>query len=109
MGVNTADGDFNTVEKTGGEKTESHLFKIMYKGYVGALVGGDEDMIQAYSYLSGSNGFHSYEGEVQTRVNTALQVVSDNRGVSQFSTVGETNQTSILQPYITCYIWKRTA
>ena len=33
VGVNTADSDFNTVEKTGGKKTERHEFKVGYKGY----------------------------------------------------------------------------
>ena len=28
VGVNTADNDFNTVEKTGGKKTERHEFKV---------------------------------------------------------------------------------
>ena len=31
VGVNTADSDFNTVEKTGGKKTERHEFKVGYK------------------------------------------------------------------------------
>ena len=48
VGVNTADSDFNTVEKTGGKKTERHEFKIGYKGYYGTAVGSDDNMIQAY-------------------------------------------------------------
>ena len=31
VGVNTADSDFNTVEKTGGKKTERHEFKVDIK------------------------------------------------------------------------------
>ena len=108
VGVNTADNDFNTVEKTGGKKTERHEFKVGYKGYFGATVGDDENMVQAYRYSTSSYGTYAYEGSTQAGVNAGIQASANTRDVAQASSTGDTSETSIVQPYITCYIWKRT-
>ena len=108
VGVNTADNDFNTVEKTGGKKTERHEFKIGYKGYYGTAVGSDDNMIQAYKYSTSSYGTYAYEGSAQAGVNAGIQASANTRDVAQASSTGDTSETSIVQPYITCYIWKRT-
>ncbi len=108
VGVNTADNDFNTVEKTGGKKTERHEFKIGYKGYYGTAVGSDDNMIQAYKYSTSSYGTYAYEGSTQASVNAGIQTSTNTRDVAQASSTGDTSETSIVQPYITCYIWKRT-
>ena len=107
-GVNTADSDFNTVEKTGGKKTERHEFKVGYKGYYGTAVGSDDNMIQAYKYSTSSYGTYAYEGSTQASVNAGIQASTNTRDVAQASSTGDTSETSIVQPYITCYIWKRT-
>ena len=108
VGVNTADSDFNTVEKTGGKKTERHEFKIGYKGYYGTAVGSDDNMIQAYKYSTSSYGTYAYEGSTQAGVNAGIQASTNTRDVAQASSTGDTSETGIVQPYITCYIWKRT-
>ena len=108
VGVNTADNDFNTVEKTGGKKTERHEFKVGYKGYFGTAVGSDDNMIQAYKYSTSSYGTYAYEGSTQASVNAGIQASTNTRDVAQASSTGDTSATSIVQPYITCYIWKRT-
>ena len=108
VGVNTADNDFNTVEKTGGKKTERHEFKVGYKGYYGTAVGSDDNMIQAYKYSTSSYGTYAYEGSTQASVNAGIQASTNTRDVAQASSTGDTSETSIVQPYITCYIWKRT-
>ena len=67
VGVNTSDGNFNFVEKTGGASTHAHTNPAT--GWTTLTVGGQ-----------GHN--HS---------------------------MGNTGNSSSLPPYITCYMWKRTA
>ena len=66
VGINTADTDFSTIEKTGGSKT---------------------------SYVEGDGQRNSDSGT--NWVNQGLNV--------------NTRTFSVLQPYIVCYMWKRTA
>lgn len=91
VGVDTSQTEFNTVEKTGGSKylqEHRHFFRAV-KDYVydsgGNLPKGNDP--------EGRNhGFGSKETEP----------VGDVSNVS-------TGNSGNLQPYITCYMWKRTA
>ena len=120
VGVDTAQTEFNTPEKTGGEKectlnvtqipTHSHIVQgeTSYDGtHEHRLPSnlqdkeqpGNIDYFTGYGYGFGSyypftmpgNGAHSH----------TLNFVSQNTGGG----MGHNN----LQPYITCYMWKRTA
>ena len=83
VGVNEADSDFNTPNKTGGSKTTTNL---MLQG-------------TAYGGLSGGSTGGEYRGRVwvspTTLVNTAAGATSFNQ--------------NIVQPYVTVYMWRRTA
>lgn len=102
VGVNTSDSSFNTVEKTGGAKThklvESELPKIsgwgQFKPYDGFATGG---IVSALYSQSGLN-FSAAGG---TQYNPTVYGFQINFGGD-----GAHNN---LQPYITCYMWKRTA
>lgn len=90
VGVKTSDSSFSTVEKTGGEKTHTltveelakHTHQYYHQG-VGAILVDVHD--------ADSNVVHWGE-ETKTS------------GVS-----GDSQPHNNLQPYITCYMWKRTA
>nr|DAG11438.1 MAG TPA: Baseplate structural protein [Bacteriophage sp.] len=96
VGVDTSDSDFNTVEKTGGEKEHtltvgempSHSHIQTWNGNI--MVGGG-------SGGESTNGSYLNEGGNGTYPATLT------------NNVGNSHSHNNLQPYITCYMWKRIA
>lgn len=94
VGVDTSQTEFNTVEKTGGEKTHtltvaempshSHNWKATNLG-----ASGDNYAGIAYNNYSGHAG--------------------QNPMTEWIYNTGGDQAHNNLQPYITCYMWKRTA
>lgn len=90
FGVNTSDTAFNTVEKIGGEKTHkltvaempSHQHNL-------SIVGGGSKKASAVNW---------------TTVDNSRKYASD-----MIEATGGNGAHNNLQPYITCYMWKRTA
>lgn len=88
VGVDTSDSDFNTVEKTGGEKEHTLT--------VDEMPSHKHDFGQQFattSNLSGSYGYYMIAG-------TQTDVIKNTGGNQPHNN---------LQPYITCYMWKRIA
>ena len=116
VGIDISDTDFNGVEKTGGKKThvltenempahkhtgmerEAQKFNIQQgstfetKRYTASFTA--ETMQTASNGVANPNGSFSGSGEVV---------------VEHGITVGGGQPHSILQPYITCYMWKRVS
>lgn len=88
VGVDTSDSDFNTVEKTGGEKEHTLTVDEMpsHNHTVSNMLSGTQN-------LSGDYGMYLLAG-------------TDNRFVQD---MGGDQPHNNIQPYITCYMWKRTA
>lgn len=99
VGVDTNQTEFNSVEKIGGSKTHTHgltdgYAKLILKGngqvrYQERTVASWTDNYYVPSAGSGGGG-------------------SDSQGYAT-NLDGSTNAGSSLQPYITCYMYKRTA
>lgn len=88
VGVDTSDSDFNTVEKTGGEKEHTLT--------VDEMPSHKHDFGQQFattSNLSGAYGYYMIAG-------TQTDVIKNTGGNQPHNN---------LQPYITCYMWKRIA
>ena len=105
VGVNTSDSDFNSVERIGGEKRHTLTVDEMPNhGHQSRAVKAD--WIQLYNrnctsaLCQGSNG----EG-----VNNGWSDFTDNLDNSANQRTGGNQSHNNLQPYITCYMWKRTA
>lgn len=90
VGVNTADTSFNMVEKTGGAKT--HTLTVQ------EIPNHDHDLNAVNEGVDNPNGGY-HPGWTFNKQYTA-QVMSASTGGGQAH--------NNLQPYITCYMWKRT-
>ena len=139
VGYNSSDSDFNSAEKTGGSKTQNyahshtvnshshlvpkHTHSMPNHKHVSPF-GYDEDVYYATNSWgtvveSGSGyGFRANASGAETRFRMAYtkEAGSGNTGstivTTQSSSPGTNSQLgskSVVQPYITCYFWKRTA
>ncbi|MBS4930767.1 MAG: BppU family phage baseplate upper protein [Clostridiales bacterium] len=91
VGVNASDTDFKTVEKTGGAKT--HTLTVQ------EIPPHEHDLNAVNEGVDNPNGGY-HPGWTFNKQYTA-QVMSASTGGGQAH--------NNLQPYITCYMWKRTA
>lgn len=125
VGVNSSDTDFNTAEKTGGEKTHRlsvdemprhdhsgtnstvEMQTIYTRPTGGALLplGISTYTVkydvneQTQEYMISPAGGQTLDVESGTIINSQYGVCPNGSGVAHNN----------LQPYITCYMWKRTA
>ena len=115
--VDTSDSDFNTVKKTGGAKTKSYTPAGSVQNHTLTV-----EQIPPHSHTVKTRLYHG-DGEVVTGeiLNCGMvwdtgrrRYVNDcyNTGGGQphshgFS--GTAANINVVQPYITCYIWIRTA
>lgn len=111
VGFSGGDGNFNSSEKTGGSKT----INIQHNHGLSnarAAVGRADSSLSTMSYTSGGNPHNVYfdrefsywggiAGVSKHATDTAMIYGNTNNGGS--------TAASVLQPYITCYMWKRTA
>lgn len=88
VGVDASDSDFNTVEKTGGEKEHTLT--------VDEMPSHKHDFGQQFTGMPASSGNYGYYMIAGTQTD-----VIKNTGGNQ--------PHNNLQPYITCYMWKRIA
>ena len=123
-GVNADDTDYNASEKTGGAKTlnlaHSHTVNGHTHGLTGAraAIGRSSENLNAISYTNGGN---PHGVTFDRLLNTAPGVSGGSWGAldtvpiygsTDSSSPGTNSQlgySDIRQPYITCYMWKRTA
>ncbi len=95
MGVDTGDTDFDTVEETGGAKT--HTLTTAEMPTHNHTNGNYNKLVENTSGQYTSQGTDNSAGELNILVGGLLQ------------SAGSGNAHSIMNPYITVYMWKRTA
>ena len=113
VGVNTSNSNFNTVEKTGGSNTQN-LSHSHESGSIVAHIGAYDSSPGKIGYraTSPASGYE-YTYGIYDDVGSGDSDISYSRINHATSTSGYSasalGSISILQPYITCYMWKRTA
>ena len=93
VGVDTSQTEFDTVEETGGSK---YLQAHQHKGL-------------AISDATLSSWSDSGSGNIFDMAGLFKQGVANNNKFMSGAVEGTTGNAGNLQPYITCYMWKRTA
>ena len=103
VGFNASDPLFDSAEETGGSKDAivvSHTHTVTDPGHTHAIGTA------VFSTFGGSSlGFAGYPDDNSSR---PLNIVSQTTGISVEST-GSSGTNANIQPYITVYMWKRTA
>ena len=139
VGYNSSDSDFNAVEKTGGSKTQNyahshtvnshshlvpkHTHSMPNHKHVSPFGYDESDYFATDSWgtvVQSGSGYsfqtNNSEKVSQFRMAYTKEAGSGNTGstsvTTQSSSPGTNSQLgskSVVQPYITCYFWKRTA
>lgn len=111
VGVNRNDTNFNDIEKTGGSKT----INIQHNHGLSnarAAVGRADSSLSTMSYTSGGNPHNVYfdrEFSYYGGISGGSKHATDTSLIYGNTNNGGSTAASVLQPYITCYMWKRTA
>lgn len=131
-GVNANDSDFNVVEKTGGNKsinlshshtvnshthsTASHTLTVdempthdHKTGFHTATQKGTNDTMQDWRYLMYHTNINGYNSGFTHKAGGGKAHSHGNTGSASPATNSSLGNTSVVQPYITCYMWKRIA
>lgn len=99
VGVNTSDSSFNTVEKLGGNKNlQSHHHDVRWGSSTGrgATISCSGSGLEVLNISTG----WAWDRNTNNGMGSGSNLIT--------SDVGDGNAGN-LQPYITCYMWKRTA
>lgn len=113
VGVNTSDTSFDTVEKTGGEKThkltanESGTTAHVHGGFrdIDYYVMNDSPSARNVGITDGTEGNIYYiDGQSQPEIKFKHRTTT---GAAEAKAAVSAHNN--LQPYITCYMWKRIA
>ena len=105
VGLDSGDASFDTVEETGGSKTDAHTLteSEMPSHYHDSIHGGSSGTSRPDSFtgISASLGGSNFGGGTD----------DDDWGSSRTKTAGSggAHTHDIVQPYIVVYFWKRTA
>lgn len=108
VGVNESDTDFKSSNKEGGSKTMIHNHGA---GNLAASIGAYDNNIGSIGYQAGKSNGDAFSYGIRADaydVSISANRVNHSTPVRGTTDNSVTAASSNLQPYITCYMWKRT-
>ena len=116
VGVDSSDTDFNTVEKTGGQKMlQSHqhpskTLKGQWRSTKARFPGGSEHSGIITEWIANQSTYWSSGGgKDENTVGWKIDATHAHDAVGGGTSYSKSPNNGNLQPYITVYMWKRTA
>lgn len=112
IGVDTSDTDFNTVEETGGSKTHNHSHNTGSTGTQNKSFAkftqstGNKRLMMREVNLTNAE---SYSENSRTTISGTWSAQTTSTNSYGVELGGVTDNGDNLPPYITVYMWKRTA
>lgn len=103
IGVDEQDEDFSTIEKTGGEKTH-----LLTENELPNMNGFFATTVPAFHETYATGVFSGTSTTSSGKTLIANETSGERMWGYEFNLGGDQSHNN-LQPYITCYIWKRTA
>lgn len=107
VGVDTADTDFDTAEETGGSKTHNH--SLGSNGAAGIRNFGDKTYVVNGADTESLWRMDGTPNSVWAWSHNSDVAAGTDLGHTGVRLYGRTETTESLPPYITCYMYKRTA
>ena len=111
VGVDTSDDDFKTVEKTGGAKTSSHVHYLGNSNKAWAKINWSTSNKYLNMREVSLTNIEAFTENARTSISgtwTSKTTGTGSYGAELGGTVDSTS-LALMQPYITTYMWKRTA
>ena len=108
VGVDSGDSDFNTVEKTGGSKVHSHDSGTLKAGFNMFYTSNPSRVYMDFNSTINDVTFKENRRAFLGGSDVGLDTIShDENSTEGLGVFGKTSDSSNVQPYITCYMWKR--
>ena len=104
-------GDKYVAGANGGSETHDHLYRVGYRPYYGCLVGNDNKAIMLYDYRNRSWNYAASDTGLpdSNSINKALTKSENNIHAAEYSVMAHTDEANNIPPYLSVYMWKRTA